>query len=108
MTEELKIHINPRVAEFVDEVYVYRELDGHKIAFYSFQDGNIVEQTTDKGEEAKPFMTARRDFVKEFVAGIIKHGNIVGIQKPSETKTAGMLEAQTRHLEDLRTMLKLK
>jgi len=95
----------------IDEIL--KEFDSHFILSSEGDERTLLGIYTKNGVNIKDFLKqslesyakeyAGREFLRSLAGEIEKHG----IETPSKDKVFGLLEAQTKHLADLRTMLHL-
>lgn len=97
-----------------DEVFIYWPEERGHVTYLTFkEDGMVVANTVDvtvgQAGQIKPSFTCRHDVTRGIAAAFMELGSKeLGIERPSESRATGMLESQSRHLDDLRTLLKLK
>jgi len=106
--EEFKVEIRQKPATIDDEIYIYRVLDNRQIEVMYFENGETVIKRCDPSDCMPPSMVLPTSITRELIQAFTLVGKKIGVEVPSESKAQGMLEAQSKHLEDLRTLLKLK
>lgn len=101
---DFHIQILERPGALDKEVYIsYRE--GGKIMLVGFDQGNMIEKIVTPGAvKENPTMILSDHLMQELLRALLDYG----IKPTDQSKTEGLYEAQSEHLKDLRTMLKLK
>ena len=100
MNNNWKIRLVEKFDRFGFGLYIYRENKEERIEV-KLSDGKV--KVYDKGMDIEPTIFLDGELFQELVNAIHKDF------KPSEGKyTEGKLDAQGKHLEDLRKLLKLK
>jgi hypothetical protein len=71
------------------------------------QGGRLIRTKLSEMEagEPDPFMTLDSDFARLVFPALIEALSKKGFERPSESKLAGLHEAQSAHLKDLQTMI---
>jgi len=68
----------------------------------------VWREVSDTGQEISPTLTLPYREARSFMEGMIKALEAHGVETESRSYERGQLEAQGRHLGDLRSMLDLK
>jgi hypothetical protein len=106
MQIEYKIIIkeNPLMARY--DIYYYRRTQGYKSAVVRQNGFTITEEEFDdtSASPVAPTLTLTREMLQQLANEL----NFLNIKPEVSSKIEGLYEAQTKHLIDLRTLLKLK
>ena len=105
MNIEYKITIKEDVMMNRFDIYYYRKTTGYKNAVV-YQDGfTVIEKEVDEGSmKVAPTLTLSREMLQQLANEL----NYLNIKPELSSKIEGLYEAQSKHLTDLRTLLKLK
>jgi len=106
--ENFKVKISPKFDSLLDEVYIYRVLDSENVEVVYFESEQVLVKTHKLSDAVKPSMVLHSSFTRNIIKAFTEAGQKIGIELPNESMTKGKLEAQSAHLKDLRTLLKLK
>lgn len=106
----IKFYIQNNFAYDTVEIYAYEEGNGKHcgIELEQYKDGKLEVKRVDLKEyesNLKPVLRIARGFAKDLLPGLQAALDNAGIEKPSESKTAGRLEATERHLLDLQKIV---
>lgn len=107
----IKFYIQQNYCSDTVEIYAYEEGKGRNygIELEQFKDGNLTVHRIEHKENAtmdlKPVLRITRDFAKDLLPALQIALDNAGIEKPSESKIAGRLEATERHLIDLQKLV---
>lgn|SRR3990167_1123210 len=110
----IEIFIRSQPGTVLDELFIVERLEWGKRRMRALQVENNqvvwMEKEIELGSEFpfKPFMVAESSEIRDIVQAFMKQGGAFGIENPSEAKVHGLYESQSRHLDDLRSILKLK
>ena len=106
-TGEWKVSLRESDIGLNTDMFVYRESNGG-IEFCHIDGSSFILTEAKRHESIKPFLTfsylMAKDFFKAFATALDEKG----FKPDSNAKIEGTLNATKYHLEDLRTMLKLK
>ena len=104
------VKIRSQIGTLMDEIFIFRDLGVYEVEMVYFTDDGVkLERVrTDVASPAKPTLILPSPIARGLLAGFAELADSQGIERTSESKAIGKLEAQGRHLEDLRTLLKLK
>lgn len=110
MPNEYKIQVRSIPGSFNDELSIYRLGPNHSVFIVHINDqGECVEEMVEvKGTYIKPTMVADSMLIRAFVQAFTAYAEDKGYKSNVGSVAAGQLLAQSAHLEDLRTLLKLK
>lgn len=94
------------------KVYAYDQGNGRNygIELEQYKDGELKVTRRELKEyattdELKPVLCMTREFAKELLPALQAALDDAGIEKPSESKLAGRLEATQHHLADLQKLI---
>jgi hypothetical protein len=110
----MKIHVRREPASLSVSVFLYeKSLDGRFITVYNVNESGQLTpskpQPHDPGTmvDWKPLFTTNEDTWRLLLQEFLSLAKRDGVPMPDENYAKGKLEAQSEHLKDLRTMLKL-
>lgn len=106
--ENFKVKISPKFDSLLDEIYIYRVLDSKDVEVVYFENEQILIKTHKLSDTLKPSLVLHSSFTRNIIQAFTEAGKKIGIELPNESMAKGKLEAQSAHLKDLRTLLKLK
>lgn len=92
---------------YSDSIFIsigYR--DGHRL--FLADPVELIFREYELGMKYEPTLSLNWAFAREFLKALAEELDKAGVKTDSDAKMQGILEAQKYHLEDLRTMLKLK
>lgn len=104
MNIEYKISIRENVLRGVFDIFYYRKGPGHSIYLLK-QDGFLLteEEVSQNGIADKATLSLSREMLQQLADELEK----LRIKPEISSKVEGLYEAQSEHLKDLRTILKL-
>lgn len=107
----IKFYIQQNYCSDTVEIYAYEEGKGRNygIELEQFKDGNLevhrIEHKENTAINLKPVLRITREFAKDILPALQAALDNAGIEKPSESRVAGRLEATERHLADLQKLI---
>lgn len=107
MKIEYKIYLKENFARGNYDLFLVKETpQGRYLVRINDKNEEIEEKMEDyvMSNSFRPSLSLQRELLSQLLEQITN----LGIKLPDESKTQGQLEAQTKHLQDLRQLLKLK
>lgn len=107
----MNIYINRKLGTLLNEIFVFGGDDSCQIrTFLTVKDGQLqatrfTYEDSMATDIVKPMFTVQEGDLGEMIEAFMQLGSQRGIEKPSEAKNAGKLEATEKHLEDMRTLV---
>lgn len=107
----IKFYVQQNYARDVVEIYACSEENNNNygIELEQFKDGDLKvtrrELKSHEDPDLKPVLRITREFAKELLPALQAALDNAGIEKPSESKIQGKLEATERHLADLQKLI---
>lgn len=107
----IKFYVQQNYAYDRVDIYAFSEGEGRNygIELEQFKDGDlkVTRRELKEYEESnlKPVLRITREFAKELLPALQAALDTAGIEKPSESKLAGQLEATKHHLADLQKLI---
>lgn len=106
----IKFYIQQNYSSDRVDIFAYAEENGqhYGIELEQFKDGDLkVNRRELKAHESdlKPVLRITRQFAKELLPALQVALSDAGIEKPSESKLSGRLEATEKHLADMRALV---
>jgi hypothetical protein len=105
-----KVYLRHKEFALITEMYVIEHRHDNKLSYLTISGSEQPPTITtiNIGEDPKPFLTFSGTIAQEFFQGLAEALDAQGIKTDKDAKIQGTLEATKYHLEDLRTLLKLK
>lgn len=107
----IKFYIQSNYCSDMVEIFAYDEGQGRNygIELEHYKDGQLqvkrIECKENTAIDLKPVIRISRHFAKDLLPALQAALDNAGIEKPSESKLAGKLEATEHHLADLQKLI---
>jgi len=104
MRSEILVELRPSWRVSGKEIFLFNRDDvGQAFIYQATPDGDLVANKYVPGVEPKPTLILPDEVLQAFAEALLKGG-----YKPKDqSRVEGVLEAQSKHLEDMRFLLKL-
>jgi len=102
-----KVHVVEEPWNMTTKLLLIESANQKTFVIYLGIDGRTrrAELSEHSAEEPPAFITLQSDLAREVFPAIIEGLAKKGFERPSESKIAGLYEAQSAHLKDLQTLV---